>query len=784
MQVGIQGKDLVCGWVRSLAVLILDKWRNFMKPKMLKNKFNKKTPVLMSPFGFALAACGGGGNSSQPISDSSNDTNGNANPPESDMSSSLTPLEQLTYNLANSQGPQTQFTPEANTPNEKDVLGLDPANYFDNSNKVHFYGYTDMTVQPARDYHGEYTPERVVSYGPNENIFLIDSDNADQYFFAAETAGYASTLDGKRVPKLFKYDGLSFQDLVPLQLPELSRMQVGADNFFFEQEDDYLGLVSASTDSGSGLGGDLLLLEISNGQVIDRTADLPISLSADIYGRDNAVNVHGMGVGDLTGNGRSDIVLGDFDVGIYAMLQADDGSWSIYQPSVFAQFMYEVDRSSLPTNYEYRPGQIKLFDVNNDGYDDIFVAFSRPGSQTNSAPSKPDLIYMNNGDGSFSIDYKIELSSPEGVELDNYQTVDSKVIDLNRDGFEDIMVFGTRVEPHYSGVFMQIHMNTGEGLFVDETTERLIAIKDRSISDNFNDYSFNFQYFDLNGDGHIDLLNYDNNYLESDPNDDLGKLQVFLNDGEGYFTEVMVEEHWATANTLQPYSTSQPFQIMAAGDFDKDGRIDFVTWHKSLTGSLDAEAVWYVQSSFKDLIYTGPNQIDVSSIAPGFNELFYLRNNPDVENLVDQGVYQTGLHHYLDLGLSEERAIFAPHSIVKSGDEGWDLVLTSGNEVGIGGAGDDILYGSDGDDTLTGGAGSDVFRFEAGDDGSDIITDFILADGDTVDLASFGITTPSDAQQYLSAKDGNVELLIGGDIIFTMNSTSLSDLNSVVDWVV
>ena len=131
-----------------------------------------------------------------------------------------------------------------------------------------------------------------------------------------------------------------------------------------------------------------------------------------------------------------------------------------------------------------------------------------------------------------------------------------------------------------------------------------------------------------------------------------------------------------------------------------------------------------MQSSFKDPIYTGPNQIDVSSIAPGFNELFYLRNNPDVKSLVDQGVYQTGLHHYLDLGLSEERAIFAPHSIVKSGDEGWDLVLTSGNEVGIGGAGDDILYGYDGDDTLTGGAGSDVFRFEAGDNGSDIITDF------------------------------------------------------------
>jgi len=32
-----------------------------MAAKQLKNKLNKKTPLLMSPFGFALAACGGGG---------------------------------------------------------------------------------------------------------------------------------------------------------------------------------------------------------------------------------------------------------------------------------------------------------------------------------------------------------------------------------------------------------------------------------------------------------------------------------------------------------------------------------------------------------------------------------------------------------------------------------------------------------------------------------------------------------------------------------------------------
>ena len=38
-----------------------------MTAKQLKDKLSKKTPLLMSPFGFALAACGGGGGSSSSI---------------------------------------------------------------------------------------------------------------------------------------------------------------------------------------------------------------------------------------------------------------------------------------------------------------------------------------------------------------------------------------------------------------------------------------------------------------------------------------------------------------------------------------------------------------------------------------------------------------------------------------------------------------------------------------------------------------------------------------------
>ena len=759
--------------------------------KLIKQRSNR-LPWLLSVSPLALAACGGGGTTS-----SNTPTTSNENPqtdttttlvenPETqdpEVINVLTPQEHLTNQLAQSQGLKTQFTPGANVPNEKSASGLDPANYFENSNKIHFYGYTDMTTQPARDYHGEFTPERVVTFFPEEALFFEDPKSGEQYFFINESIGYATTLNMKLVPRLFKYEDGAFIDVIPSNLPDLPEMRTGGNSYLLENVDGSLGLVSSSTDSGNDLGGDILLLGFESNQIFDLTTNLPISLSDELYGRQNAVNVHGMGVGDITGNGESDIVLGDIDMGIYAMVQNADSSWAIYQPDVFSWFMYDQDPSTVPENYSYRVTQLEVLDVNNDGYGDIFLSFEAPGV-TNKAPERSNLIYMNDGNGNFSIENQLELSDPVPyVDIDS-QTIDAEVIDINRDGFDDLILFSTAVDPHYAGFNVQIQINHNGTHFVDETSERLTSLQDRSVSERFNDYAYNFQYLDLNNDGHIDFLNYDRNYFESDPNDDLGKLQVFLNDGSGYFTEIYVEEHWSAANAENPYSTNQPFQLIAANDFDADGVMDFVSWHVSGVGTQKATVVWYAQSSFTDPIYTGPNQIDVSSIAPGYNELFYLRTNPDVESLVDQGVYQTGLHHYLDLGLSEERAIFAPHSIVKSGDEGWELVLSSGDETAIGGAGNDILYGSDGNDTLTGSGGADVFKFQAGDTGSDIITDFSLADGDQVDLSSYGIISSADAQQYLSLVDGNTELRIDSDLIFTMVSVPVSELSPAADWVV
>lgn len=733
-----------------------------------------RSPTALVPL--SLVACGGDGQDQPSSQDGSHHQQPTDKPP-------LTTLDVLTRRLDDALMSQrdmsTAFSPMANVPNNKNEGQLDPAGFFTNSDKVHFFGFSDTTLQPAYSYAGIDVPERVVSHGPSAAALIYDQSTGQHYFFVNDTPGYGSTLDGRKVPKLFLFDGVKFTNIIPEDLPDLTPMRVGADNHVFAQENDYLGFVTTNTDSGNGLGGDILLLELRDGQVFDRTSDLPESLTANLYGRPHAVNVHGMGVGDLTGNGRSDIILGDIDIGIYAMLQDDDGNWSVFKPAIFSQLMYDRTTDDLPENYQHRPTQIKLIDINNDGFDDIFIAFSEPGSQTNPAPAKPDVIYVNQGAGEFTIDDKIELSTPS-FGLDNFLTVDAEVIDVNRDGFDDLILASTRVDPHYSGLEIQIQINVNGDYFEDQTTARFLTLKDRSE----NSYCYNFQLLDLNDDGHFDILNFDHSYLDDDPNDDLGVLQIFLNDGEGFFTEFNVAAHWDMNSLTASGATNQPFQIMAAGDFDNDKLIDFVTWHKSLTSNYDAEAVWYAQSSFEHRISTGPRQIDVSSIAPGFNELFYLRTNPDVKLLVENGVYETGLHHYISLGHDEGRDSFAPHSHVTAGDEGWNIILSDGDEVAYGGAGADTFYGGAGSDTLTGGPGADTFIFVQTDLGSDIITDFDARSGDALDLRSFGVSTVEQALAMVSTESDNVGLYIDDALIVSMLGVKIETLTQIDGWII
>ena len=128
-----------------------------------------------------------------------------------------------------------------------------------------------------------------------------------------------------------------------------------------------------------------------------------------------------------------------------------------------------------------------------------------------------------------------------------------------------------------------------------------------------------------------------------------------------------------------------------------------------------------------------------------------------------------------------------------------DDTLDGGTEADMlnGDAGDDTLRGGDGDDTLTGGSGNDdlfgqgggdTFVFSTADAGdSDAILDFVIGDGDKIDLSAFDLT----ADQVIAATtlrgtgtDAYVVINLeahGGGRITIEDVTTLDALDSATD---
>ena len=112
-------------------------------------------------------------------------------------------------------------------------------------------------------------------------------------------------------------------------------------------------------------------------------------------------------------------------------------------------------------------------------------------------------------------------------------------------------------------------------------------------------------------------------------------------------------------------------------------------------------------------------------------------------------------------------------------------LLMGDNEANIliAGSKDDEIDGRSGSDTLTGKGGADTFIFNQSETGTDTITDFDLAEGDKLDLSSYGITTEEAAEALMSDSSNGVNVTIDGSVIVTMTSTTVADINAADGWL-
>ena len=548
------------------------------------------------------------------------------------------------------------------------------------------HSFRETTMVPSYTYAGVTYPAALLSWMPQGGSQLdIDGDQRDDVIIPMNK-GYATGTD-TRTPfiALSTSTGkLVFDATINAKMPVTAGAR-RADVLELAAEGDRDAIVTIAHDTHDGKLADLHILRSGTGS-LDANAYVP-ALPLALPGRPTAVNAHSMATGDLNGDGRTDILVGDWNPeGAFALLQQQDGSFTLQRQAAFTAITNRWPMKNAGAGEGFNIlVDLSVFDVNGDGFDDIIAGWGHGSTSS--------YVFLNNN-GVFSADHKVAL--PDSIYgIDNQMHMKTLVADFDGDGRLDMAVLRSRYEPYYGGNYLQILHNEGGGQFTDVTASHV----DRPFLDaegarlEWTDF---WQVIDVNNDGAMDIVGHRSIGGQAPV--------IYVNDGTGRFS---VKEITLDSAAGMPISW---------GDFDGDGKLEFVGFHSTHESAAGTSSInTFRVFEFAEALGNGPDLQNAAALGAGaFNEFWYLNQNADVKAMVASGQYASGLAHYLAAGKAEGRHGIAAGATV-NGSSGKDVItLREGNETAYGGDGDDQLQGMAGSDVLYGGAGNDTLDGGAG----------------------------------------------------------------------
>jgi Tfp pilus assembly protein PilF len=202
----------------------------------------------------------------------------------------------------------------------------------------------------------------------------------------------------------------------------------------------------------------------------------------------------GLGGGDLN---SKDAAFADFD---------DDGDIDLFVVNsngtniLFSnqrQGTYKVITQESGLQSDGNSTSVTTGDYNNDGFPDLFVTSSKPGGCT---------LYRNKGNGHFTVD----MGSADLTKyLQQVKAYDASFLDIDNDGYLDLLVTGVATSPEGKGVYMFHNDASGRLFIVPDILPAEITGGRRLVT------------FDYNEDGDMDVALQDLN----------GNLHLLRNDG-------------------------------------------------------------------------------------------------------------------------------------------------------------------------------------------------------------------------------------------------------------